>query len=120
MTMWSSETARDYREIGPQRHLEVVVPAILGALGRVGGLRVLDFGCGPGRVAAALLKAGAGHVVAVDQSDEMVAEARRTLAAASGGEGDRWQVRRGDEAVLPAAPPRDVVVCSLVLTVERR
>ncbi len=115
MTRWSSDTARDYREIGPQRHLEVVVPAVLEAAGAVGGRRILDFGCGPGRVGAAFLEAGAGHVLAVDQSGEMVAEAQRTLAAASGGDGARWEVRRGDEAVLPVEPARDVVVCSLVL-----
>lgn len=115
MTRWSPETARDYREIGPQRHLEVVVPAILEAVGPLGGRRALDFGCGPGRVSAALLEAGADHVLAVDQSDEMVAAAGRTLDAAAGESAGRWEVRRGDEAVLPAAPPKDVVVCSLVL-----
>jgi tRNA A58 N-methylase Trm61 len=46
-----------------------------------GDERVLDAGCGSGRVTAQLLeRLPRGHVVASDQSPAMLTEARRTLA----------------------------------------
>ena len=42
---------------------------------------VLDVGCGPGRVAAAVLEAGATGYVGIDVSPEMLSLARRRLAA---------------------------------------
>lgn len=41
---------------------------------------VLDLGCGPGRVAEAVLDAGAGEYVGIDFSPHMLALARRRLA----------------------------------------
>src|SRR5215510_11816190 len=63
-------------------------PAVLGLLGDVRGLRVLDAGCGPGLYAAELLDRGAG-VVGLDESPEMVRLARRRC-------GDRLDVRVHD------------------------
>jgi SAM-dependent methyltransferase len=45
-------------------------------LGPVAGKRILDLGCGLGQAAIALVRQGA-HVVAVDASERMLAEARR-------------------------------------------
>jgi SAM-dependent methyltransferase len=57
-------------------------PAVLGLLGNVAGLRVLDAGCGPGLYSAELVSRGAS-VVGFDQSPEMVRLARRRLGAAA-------------------------------------
>jgi ubiquinone/menaquinone biosynthesis C-methylase UbiE len=51
-------------------------PLVRQALGKVHGLAVLDLGCGTGRHAVWLAKAGA-KVTAVDFSEGMLAEARR-------------------------------------------
>lgn len=54
---------------------------MLDRLELAGDERVLDAGCGSGRVTAQLLeRLPRGHVVAVDQSPAMLAEARKTLA----------------------------------------
>jgi SAM-dependent methyltransferase len=47
-------------------------PAVLSLLGDVRGLTVLDLGCGPGLYAEELLARGAGRVVGVDASANMV------------------------------------------------
>jgi demethylmenaquinone methyltransferase / 2-methoxy-6-polyprenyl-1,4-benzoquinol methylase len=50
---------------------------------------VLDVATGTGLVAAELLAAGSGHVVAIDQSAEMLGAARRRFALASTSDGAR-------------------------------
>src|SRR4051812_34257206 len=50
-------------------------PRIDSLLGDVRGLRLLDRGCGTGRHAVRLARAGA-HVTAVDFSEQMLAQAR--------------------------------------------
>lgn len=57
-------------------------PAVLGLLGDVRGLRVLDAGCGPGLYAEALL-AGGAEVVGCDASPPMVELARRRVGDAA-------------------------------------
>src|ERR1700681_3495808 len=55
---------------------------VLDRLRLTGDERVLDAGCGSGRVTAQLLeRLPRGHVIAADQSPAMLAEARKTLAA---------------------------------------
>ncbi len=51
-------------------------PAMLGLLGDVSGLSILDAGCGSGLYAAELLSRGAG-VVGVDASEKLIRLARR-------------------------------------------
>lgn len=63
-------------------------PTVLELLGDVGGLHVLDAGCGPGLYAEELIRRG-GHVTAVDSSTRMVALAQDRLA-------DDATVRRHD------------------------
>src|ERR1700681_4858586 len=54
---------------------------VLDRLRLTGDERVLDAGCGSGRVTAQLLeRLPRGHVIAADQSAAMLAEARNTLA----------------------------------------
>ena len=68
------------REANPLIGLEE--PVVREALGDVAGLRVLDLGCGTGRHAVWLAKAGAA-VTGVDFSEGMLEEARRKPGAES-------------------------------------
>ena len=72
------------------------------------GARILDAGCGPGRVAAAL--AAAGHeVVGVDVDPALIAAAEEDHA------GPRWLVGDLAELDLPARgvpEPFDLIVCA--------
>jgi SAM-dependent methyltransferase len=68
--------------------------AALVELGDLRGRRVLDVGCGTGRLAAALAEEARAKVWALDESDEMVAVARETVPAAVG-------VRKGRASALP-------------------
>ncbi len=61
--------ARFKAEVGAD---DVRLGALLAAFGPVGGLRVLDLGCGKGRFAAHLIRAGA-EVVGLDLSAAMLA-----------------------------------------------
>ncbi len=56
-------------------------PAVLGLLGDVTGLAVLDAGCGPGLYASELLRGGA-QVIGCDASSDMITLARRRLGPA--------------------------------------
>lgn len=84
-------------------------PAVLELLGDVGGLRVLDAGCGPGLYAEALLERGA-EVVGFDASAAMVELARERV-------GDRAELRaaRLEEPLPYAAGSFDVVLCALAI-----
>ncbi|MFF8971808.1 class I SAM-dependent methyltransferase [Streptomyces sp. NPDC014995] len=54
-------------------------PAMLRLAGDVGGLHVLDLGCGAGHYAAELLRRGAARVVGVDGSESLLRAARARL-----------------------------------------
>ena len=78
-------------------------------LGDLRGRRVLDVGCGTGRLAATLAERAAARVWGVDGSAEMVDVARETLPAGVG-------VRQGDAERLPFRDGWfDRVTMSLVL-----
>ncbi len=84
-------------------------PAVLAALGPVGGQRVLDAACGPGLYSQELLARGA-DVTAFDASPVMVDLARTRI-------GDRAQV---NQAVLGRPLPYadgafDLIVCALAI-----
>jgi trans-aconitate 2-methyltransferase len=67
--------------------------AVVDRLALAGDERVLDAGCGSGRVTELLLaRLPRGHVIALDASPSMLAEARRRLAPA----GDRVELVRAD------------------------
>jgi trans-aconitate 2-methyltransferase len=80
---------------------------ILDRLELAGDETVLDAGCGSGRVTAALLeRVPRGHVVAVDASPSMLAEARAILA----GFRDRVTIVEADlQQPLPIDEPVDAV-----------
>lgn len=84
-------------------------PAVLRALGDVGGTRVLDAACGPGLYAEALLAAGA-EVSGFDASEQMVELARQRL-------GERAEIivaRLGDRLPYPDGH-FDLTVCALAI-----
>ena len=84
--------------------LEAMGREVLDRLELRGDERVLDAGCGTGRVTAALLeRLPRGEVVAVDGSPAMVAEARERL-------GSRADVRVADLTELELETPVDAIL----------
>jgi SAM-dependent methyltransferase len=112
---WSRDTARSYAEVGEQHHVAVLRPFISRLFGDLSGRRVLDFGCGPGRLAVALAEAGASEVVAVDRSSEMVEHARQLVGRQTLPIRDRISVTRGDEKTLGGLGGFDAVLSCLAL-----
>jgi SAM-dependent methyltransferase len=68
--------------------------------------RVLDVGCGSGRVGEDVLSAGAEQYVGIDFSEPMLALARQRLERFS----DRVTLVEGDFLAADLAPPFDVVL----------
>jgi SAM-dependent methyltransferase len=112
---WNRDTARDYGEVGRQHHVEVVRSLIPELLDDLSGQRVLDLGCGPGRLSKALAEAGARAVVAVDENPHMVEEARATIAGCDRDIRTRVSVHHGDETELRKLGPFDAALSSLAL-----
>ncbi|MSO95284.1 MAG: methyltransferase domain-containing protein [Thermoleophilia bacterium] len=101
--------ARSYDTLRPTDASWWEAFAALVELGDLRGRRVLDVGCGTGRLAAALVDEAGAKVWGIDPSDEMVAVARATLPAGVG-------VRRGNAEQLPFRDGWfDRVTMSLVL-----
>src|SRR5271165_59691 len=104
-------TARDWdgatydRISGPQARWGA---ALLDRLPLVGDERVLDAGCGSGRVTEALIeRLPRGHVVALDASGQMLEAARSRLARF----GDRVSFVQADLGrPLPIEPPVDAIL----------
>lgn len=96
----------------PAKH-EVVDDAILDLVRELRPQRVLDFGCGHGRLAAAMASDGL-EVVAFDPDGAM--QDRWQRLSGIGGERVRWLTGTAD-ALAASAGAFDVVVCSLVLCV---
>ena len=86
-------------------------PIVRAWFGPIRGKRVLDIGCGTGRHTEALLDAGAGRVVALDPTPEMIARARAKLI----GQAVDW-VRHALPHPLPFADGTfDLAVLGLVV-----
>jgi len=68
----SDESYRDNRQLAARSFLELVLKRQ-----PVTGLRMLDFGCGRGDLAKALLDSGAESVVGVDMNTEWINEAQK-------------------------------------------
>lgn len=104
----STSAPRDWN--APSYHrvsapIEAMGREVLDRLVLRGDERVLDAGCGTGRVTAALLeRLPAGEVVAVDGSPAMVEAARAALSA------ERVEVRVADLLELDVDPPVDAVL----------
>jgi demethylmenaquinone methyltransferase/2-methoxy-6-polyprenyl-1,4-benzoquinol methylase len=73
--------------------------ALVAAIGAGPDDTVLDVACGTGAIAAELVRRYGCSVTGLDRSGEMLAEARRRLAAA--GLGDRVRLERGLAEALP-------------------
>src|SRR5215212_7232090 len=108
-----SERPRDWNAASYQRvsaPLEAMGREVLDRLELDGDERVLDAGCGTGRVTAALVeRLPRGHVVAVDGSPSMVEQAREPLrpggriVAQCGGAGNVASVQAAIDAVVEPA-----------------
>jgi SAM-dependent methyltransferase len=115
MSPWDRRTAAAYRELGQQAHVEILRPVVAELLGDLSGGVALDFGCGPGQLTPTLAELGARRVIALDESDEMLAEARAVAARHSADSAGQIEVRRGNEAALPLPERCAGVLASLVL-----
>lgn len=106
--------ARAYdRRYAHERLQRIIRPSLLRsrdaavALARsLGAPRVLEAGCGPGRLGEALLDAGVGEYVGVDVSGAMVERAQARLARF----GDRASVIQAPVAAAPVEGPFELVV----------
>jgi SAM-dependent methyltransferase len=112
---WNHRTAEDYGELGRQGHVGVLRDVVPELIGDLSGRRVLDFGCGPGRLALVLAADGAREILAIDESPEMIREARDQLARAPAASRERIRLEIGDEKALPGLGRFDAVLCSLAL-----
>jgi len=84
---------------------------VLARLPLTGDERVLDAGCGSGRITEMLLeRLPRGAVVAVDSSPSMVAAAQARLAAAGSPYAGRLEVRCSDLLELELGQPLDAVL----------
>jgi trans-aconitate 2-methyltransferase len=93
---------------GPQEQLGL---AVLERLELSGDERVLDAGCGSGRVTQALAeRLPHGRVLALDQSESMVQAARERLAKAPDGVSERVEVRVLDLLELELSDPVDAIL----------
>ncbi len=115
MSPWDHDTAEAYRKLGQQAHVPILRPVVAELLGDLTGGLALDFGCGPGDLTALLAELGARRVIAVDESEEMVREARSAMRERASGVDGRIKICQGDERMLPLAEPCAGVLSSLVL-----
>ncbi|MFI9388788.1 class I SAM-dependent DNA methyltransferase [Kutzneria sp. NPDC052558] len=93
---------------------DVIDYSVHEAVGDVRGLAVLDLGCGDGRVGRLLVDRGAGRVVGVDQSEEML-----LLAETHAGDRDRLTYLRHHAHELPDLGGFDLVVAVNMLHYAR-
>ena len=92
-----------------EAYSEWEVNSLMNAMGDIRGARVLDLGCGNGRLAVPLSRAGA-RVTAVDNASGMLAECRARIAAAGTIETVKFHHMSASEVDLPEGS-FDVAVC---------
>jgi len=80
----SFERYRQHRAWSLSPNAVMEGPALLEELGPVGGLRILDLGCGDAQVGRELLDAGASRYLGIDGSHRMVDAAQRMLEGTAG------------------------------------
>jgi trans-aconitate methyltransferase len=98
---WTRDTAEQYLELGSQRHVPILDSLIDDLLGDLAAARVLDFGCGPGRLTARLARRGAAEVVGVDENRTMIETARATADRCDRDLAQRIRLEVGDEGIVP-------------------
>lgn len=99
--------------VDPPTKREVIDDSIVDIVSEWQPKRALDFGCGDGRVAAALTEQGT-EVVAFDPDSGL---ADRWLGLSANGSKVKWISGTPDEALKGSAGTFDLVICSLVLCV---
>jgi SAM-dependent methyltransferase len=72
--LWDS-AVHEYLSADDADAIDVIFPALTRAIGDLAGKVVLDYGCGSGRHARILAALGAGQVIGVDMSANMIAAA---------------------------------------------
>jgi SAM-dependent methyltransferase len=110
---WDRETAQAYAGIGPQHHVDILRSVIPRMFGEVEGQRILDFGCGPGLLTTSLAEAGAAHVLALDESPDMVERARANVGRLDPDRRERVEVKIASESDLGDLGDFDLVLSSL-------
>ena len=99
------------RDEGSVLNDDLEQPALWSLIGNsLNGLLILDLGCGFGGFARKARSLGAGSVLGIDQSDNMLSEARRATTD------DRIEYRRSSMEDLKLEPHAfDLVISSLML-----
>lgn len=107
-----NKIARDYEKSEKSRGTRYLFdPSMKRVLGDVGGLKVLDFGCGHGYTARELVKSGASKVVGFDLSSEQINIARRAEKASPLG----IEYHVFDAIDFPVLGEFDIVMAKFVL-----
>ncbi len=103
---------RNLRETGSGLNEDIEEPVVRSLLPDIAGLRVLDIGCGTGRLCRHLADLGAASVLGIDISKKMLAEARKFSREYSG----TIEYRRSAlEDVQLKSTQFDLIVSSLAL-----
>lgn len=118
-----SHVADEYDRVGPQYQESKLLPfrrfveehSMFGLLGDLAGRSVVDLACGEGIYARKLMRAGAGRVVGVDISPEMIALAEKAEAAEQ--LGVRYVL--ADVAMVEFDEPFDIALCSYLFNYAR-
>lgn len=119
MTCLPANLVDAYTSIEDESRLNGLHPFIVQMCGGVKGKKVLDFGCGEGRLAIRLAKAGAKEVVCIDSSELMLEKCDDNRGDVSHEIRKRLRVKRGNEECLSSyAKGFDIAICSLVLMMQ--
>jgi SAM-dependent methyltransferase len=117
MVTWSAQQVRRYGKLGEQSHVAILDDALRPLVEIVDDQRVLDLGCGEGRLTARLLSHGTppARVVCIDQRPELLAKAREHIQQELAPIAGRFEFIVGDESLLPLTERFDLAICSLAL-----
>src|SRR5262245_7425801 len=75
--LWDN-AVHDYLNANNWESIDMLFPAFTRSMGDLAGKVVLDYGCGDGKYARMLAAMGAGQVIGVDMSHNMIAAAIAT------------------------------------------
>lgn len=95
--------------------MPILYRAMLPLVGPLRDRSMLDFGCGDGHLITRFARHEPRRVVCIDQSPDLLAATREAIAELPPPLAERFELHRGDEALLPTREKFDVVTCSLML-----